>query len=74
MMSLRQSPEPSASFAFSGAGAIKLRQNGHIRSRLGLVNGGRIDKIGDLPFANPLDGLRPIRRTREWGMPGASTA
>jgi hypothetical protein len=74
MMPLRKAFEPVGIPADSGAGAIKLRQNGRIRSRLGLVNAWRIDKIAHLPFGNPLDGLRPIRSTREWGMPGASTA
>ena len=73
-MPLRQLVEPAGFQADSSAGAIKLRQNGRSRPRMGLVNGGRIDKIAHLPFGNPLDGLRPIQSTREWGMPGASTA
>jgi hypothetical protein len=71
-MPLRQLAEADGIPADSRAGGIKLRQNGCIRSRLGLVNGRRIDKMAHLPFG-------PVRvavdtKHPKWGMPGASTA
>jgi hypothetical protein len=72
MMPLRQLAETAVTPVDSHVDATKMRQNGHILSRLGLVNRGRIDKMAHLPFG-------PVRvaadtKHPKWGLPGASTA